>query len=257
MSRSLRLATLFLTFWGLQASYGDNATVTAALANGDAALVRLDLDAALTAFRTASQLDTNHYVVAWKLARALSDKATLTADRNQQKQLCRDAEQMARRAVALNPQDANGHTQLAIAIGKLALFEGQRRKVELSKEVKVEAEAALCLNPRDDSALHVLGVWNRELVQLNWVLRTFAEFIYGAFPPASLSQSVTNLQRAVTLAPNVVAHRVELGLTLIAAGKRLEAREQLEKAMELPNVWVTDDHYKAVAKQNYRRTTDT
>ena len=87
MSRSLRLATLFLTFWGLQASHGDDAAVTAALANGDAALVRLDLDAALTAFRTASQLDTNHYVVAWKLARALSDKATLTTDRNQQTQL--------------------------------------------------------------------------------------------------------------------------------------------------------------------------
>jgi tetratricopeptide (TPR) repeat protein len=254
MSRSLRLATLFLTFWGLQASYGDDVTVTAALANGDAALARLDLDAALTAFRAASQLDTNNYVVAWKFARALSDKATLSADPNQQKQLCRDAEQMARRAVALNPQDANGHTQLAVAIGKLALFEGQRRKVELSKEVKVEADTALRLNPRDDVALHVLGVWNRELAQLNWVLRAFAEFIYGAFPPASLSQSVTNLQEAVTLAPNVVAHRVELGLTLIVAGKRLEAREQLDKAMELPNVWVTDDHYKAVAKQNYRRT---
>ena len=59
------------------------------------------------------------------------------------------------------------------------------------------------------------------------------------------------------LAPNVVAHHVELGLTLIATGKKQEAREQLDKAMALPKGWVTDDYYQEIAKRNYRRTTGT
>ena len=43
----------------------------------------------------------------------------------------------------------------------------------------------------------------------------------------------------------------DIAITSPVAGTTTDV---VEKAMELPNVWVTDDHYKAVAKQNYRRT---
>lgn len=227
------------------------------LADGDAALQKFDLDTALSAYRTAHSTAPTNYEAAWKLARALADKSTLTKNRADQKKLCIEAEQLAREAVRLNPQDAKSHVYLAIAVGKLALFEGGKRKVELSKEIKVEAEKAIALNPKEDLAFHVLGIWHREMVDLNWVLKKFAELIYGTFPPASLDDAVANLRTATHLAPNVVAHHAELGLTLIAAGKRTEARTELGKALELPKGWVTDEHYIDLAKRNYRRTTGT
>ena len=58
------------------------------------------------------------------------------------------------------------------------------------------------------------------------------------------------------LAPDIVLHHVELGLTLIS-GERTEANEQFGKALDMPKTWVTDDYYKDIAKRNYRRTSGT
>jgi hypothetical protein len=46
--------------------------------------------------------------------------------------------------------------------------------------------------------------------------------------------------------PGSVPHRVELGLTYRAAGKKKEASDQFEKARALPQSWVTDDHYRGL-----------
>ena len=118
--------------------------------------------------------------------------------------------------------------------------------------MKTEAEAALKFNPNEDLAHHVLGVWNREMVELNWVLKKFAEFLYGRFPPASLDEATGLLRRAVEIAPGVVPHHVELGITQTATRQWREARQQLEYALTMSNAWVTDNHYKELAQQALR-----
>jgi tetratricopeptide (TPR) repeat protein len=233
MSRSVWLAALFVA-----------GNVFADVTAGDGALAKFDLDGAIAAYRQGA---AGNYEGTWKLARAIADKGTLAKDRAEQKQLYVEAEQFARQAVELNPNDSKGHTYLAIAVGKLALYEGGKRKVELSKEVKSEAEKAIVLNPKEDLAYHVLGLWNREMVELNFVLKKFAEFFYGKFPDASLETALTNLRRAKELAPDVVAHRVELGITLASARKWPEAKTELYKALAVPKGWVTDDHYREMA----------
>jgi tetratricopeptide (TPR) repeat protein len=223
------------------------------VAAGDAALARFDLDGALTAYRAAHKSAPNDYEATWKLARALADKSTLTKDRNEQKQCCVEAEQLARAAVSLKPDDSKGHAYLAVAVGKLALYEGGKRKVELGNEVKREAERAIKLNDKEDLAYHVLGIWNREMAELNWVLRKFAEMLYGKFPSASLDTAVQNLERARELAPTVVPHRVELGVTLADMRRWQEANDVLEKALAMPQGWVTDEYYWDIARQTLPR----
>ena len=245
MSRSFGLAFCLLGI--LVSAYAQD------IATGDAALARFDLDAALTIYRTAHSQAPDNYEAAWKLARALADKSTLSKDRAEQKQCCIEAEQQARLAVRLKPDDSKGHTYLAVAVGKLALYEGGKRKVELANEVKKEAQKAIKLNDREDIAYHVLGVWNREMAELNWVLRKFAEFLYGKLPAASLDAAVHDLGRAAEIAPNVVAHRVELGVTLADARQWPEANDTLGKALAMPKAWVTDDYYWDMARQNLKR----
>jgi len=251
--RSLWLGVLLI----LTTSASAQTEISKQLKAGDEALTRFDLDAALAAYRNAHQLVPDNYEATWKLARAFADKATLSNDRVEQKTLCIEAESLARDAVRLNPGDTKGHTFLAIAVGKLALYEGGKRKVELSKEVKTEAETALKLDQGEDLAHHVLGVWNREMVELNWMLRRFAELLYGKFPPASLDESVSHLRRAAELAPSAVAHHVELGLTLIDAQKCAEGQRELTNALTMPKTWVTDDYYRDLAKRNRRRCAGT
>lgn len=223
------------------------------LRRGDDALARFDLPAAIAAYRQATAVTPTSYEATWKLARALCDQGTLTTRLADQKPLYREAEALARAAVRLQETDARGHTTLAVAVGKLALFEGGKRKVQLSKEVKTAAARALELDPRDDLAYHVLGIWNRELSELNWVLKKFAEMLYGRFPPATMENAVAYLKQAADLAPHVIPHRVELGITYVHLGNWKQAEAELAHALAMPKAWVTDDHYKRVAKDHLEK----
>jgi tetratricopeptide (TPR) repeat protein len=248
--RPVRLVTMLLDAWLVTAT----ATATAAagvpgVADGDAAVARLDLPAALAAYRRAADASPDSYEAAWKLARTLADEATLSREAREQKALCVEAEKLARRAVRLDPTDPNGHAYLAVALGKLALFEGGKRKVELSREVRHEAEEALRRDPNDDLALHVLAIWNREVVQLSWVLKQFAQLLYGKLPPASLDVAVADLRRATEIRPEVIPHHVELGITLAAAKRWREAKAELERGLALPTGWFTDDYYRGLARE--------
>jgi tetratricopeptide (TPR) repeat protein len=225
------------------------ATVQERIAAGDTALVRFDLDAAVTAYRSAVQLAHDDYEALWKLSRSLADQGTLAKDPRLQERLYIEAEQLARMAVRLSPEDSKGHLYLSVAVGKLALYEGGRRKVELSKETKAEAERAVALNPNEDFGYHVLAMWNREVVELNWLLRTLAELVYGKFPTASLESALADLRRAVDLAPDVIPHRVELGITLASAGRWAEAKTELEQALRMPRTWVTNEYYWELARR--------
>lgn len=247
------LATTVLLVGAFAASAGDVAPTIAA---GDAALQKLDLEAGIAAYRSAVEAAPDSYEALWKLARALTDEATLSRQPGEQKGLCVEAEKLARRASGLVPSGSRGHAYLAVAVGKLALFEGGRRKVDLSKEVKAEAEKALQLDPNEDVALHVLAIWNREMVELGWLLRSFAQLLYGRLPPASLEAALADLSRASELAPDVIPHHVELGITLASAKRWAEARTELEKGLALPTAWVTDDYYRALARSNLARVQD-
>ena len=166
-----------------------------------------------------------------------------------QERLYIEAEQLARMAVRLSPEDSKGHLYLSVAVGKLALYEGGRRKVELSKETKAEAERAVALNPNEDFGYHVLAIWHREVVELNWLLRTFSELVYGKFPTASLESALANLRRAVDLAPDIIPHRVELGITLASAGRWAEAKTELERVLRMPQTWATNEYYWKLARR--------
>ena len=125
--------------------------------------------------------------------------------------------------------------------------------MELSREVKTEAEKALLLNPDEDVGLHVLAIWNREMAELGWFLKSFAQILYGKFPPASLDAALADLRRATELQPEVIPHHVELGITLASAKRWAEAKVELEKGLALPTAWVTDDYYRALARENVAR----
>jgi flavin-dependent dehydrogenase/tetratricopeptide (TPR) repeat protein len=225
----------------------------ALLAAGDSAIARLDLDAATAAYREAREADPQSYEAAWKLARAIADRATLTPDREDQRRLCQQAESLARAAVALNPGGVKGHAFLAVALGKQAIFVGGKTKVRLSREIKAEADRTLALDANDDLAHHVLGIWNREVVEVSGILRFFANTFLGGIPKASMDDALSHLRRAAELRPDVIPHRVELGITLASARRYRDAEQELVRALDMPTSWVTDDFYRTKARDALAR----
>jgi tetratricopeptide (TPR) repeat protein len=225
------------------------ADVAALLAAGDSALTRFDLAAATTAYRQAYHSAPTSYEAAWKLARAAADSATNSPLRDDQKRLCMEADTLSRAAVALDPAGARGHTYRAIALGKLALFLGGKQKVRMAHVIKAEADSALRLDPADNLAHHVVGVWNREIVELPGLLKFFANTFFGSVPEASLDSALFHLRRAEALRPDVIPHHVEMGITLAVAKRYPEAAAELESALRLPTGWVTDGYYRDKARK--------
>ena len=217
-----------------------------------------DYQHAYSAYRTAARADTTTYELWWRLAKVAGDRGQrfdFDEKKAEAEAAYREALAASRRAVHLSPAGWEGHSGLAANIGRMALFEGGKAKIEMSREVKAEAERALALNPKDDRAMHVLGRWNREIARLNVFEKTAAKVAFGGVPEgASMNDAVTWLEKAVAADPDYANHRLELGRTYLALGLKDKAREQLEAAIKCPQKSAFDDEYRSDAQILLRKT---
>ncbi|MBK7701736.1 MAG: hypothetical protein IPI34_02005 [bacterium] len=221
-------------------------TVPPAAVAADPAAERVELTAAV-------QADPGDYAAQWNLARVLIDLGNLEQDSGKKQALFEEAVSHARAAVALEPGDTWGHHYLAASVGKLALTVGGKRKIELSKEVRDEAEKAIACDPNNDRSHHILGRWNREVTHLSPVLKLAAKVVYGGVPQgASDEKAVSEFQEAIRINPRAVNHHLELGITYMEMKQFEAAIAEFETALALPDAESSDPLYKAEARENIR-----
>jgi tetratricopeptide (TPR) repeat protein len=224
-----------------------------AIHEGDTAYKKFDNRAALTNYIKAVELDSSSYEALWKLARAYADVG-MSLPKKEQPAYYALAEKTARRCVTLHPDSSNSHFSLAVALGRVALYEGGKRKIQIAKEVKAEAEQTLRANPRHDGALHVLGRWHYELADLNFIERTVAKIVFGGLPSgASYEQAAAYFEQAIQYRPEAPVHHYEYARALLKLNRALEARRHLEKCRELPDVFWDDAQHKLKARKLLNR----
>ena len=205
----------------------------AALEAGDAAFASFDNVAAMVAYSRALALDSTHYRALCKTALACVLVGIPAKDPSQEQCYLR-AEKLARRCVALYPDSAESHFMLAMALGRVALKVGGKKKIMIAKEIKAEAERALALAPCHDGAMHILGRWHYELGHLSWVLRSFAKIAYGGLPPNGGNEAARAwFEKASACAPRLTIHHIWLAKTLIALKEYALAREHLQQCQSL------------------------
>lgn len=238
MSRTPRLRVLAATtvLVGLLATgapAGAQQTVSEPAARGDSLMRAFDTPAAIEAYRRGLAGDPTDVSLLWKTSRAISNLADETPGEESDEARYEEAVELARRAVRAGPEVARARTTLAAALGKLALYRGGKRKVELAREVRTEARRAIQLDPDDFAPFAILGVWHREVATLNVFLKTFARTFFGGLPDASLERSRSFLERAVSLAPETVTPHLELARTLVEMDQTAAARRHLRTAASL------------------------
>lgn len=167
---------------------------------------------------------------------------------SEKRQLGEKALDAAQRAVTANPNNTQTHLSLAIVYGRIALDEPARRKVEMSRLIRQEAETAAHLDPKNDYAWHVLGRWNYELANFNPFLKALAQAIYGKLPDASNEKAVEYFSKSIALQPRRVAHHLELGRAYLALGEKQKARAQFNKGLSVPSTEKDDDDNKQRAR---------
>ncbi|ACB73875.1 hypothetical protein [Opitutus terrae] len=204
-----------------------------------------------TALALALQAEPRHPTDAALLqaiSRYYSERSEEVTDRAEKERLCRSALAYAQRSTALAPERAVNVLSVAIAAGKLARVSGPRRRIDYARMAHTWATRALQLDPDYALAHHVLGQWHCEVATLNAPTRWLARMM-GGLPPASLSEAIAHLRRAVELAPDRPAHHAALGFALLAAGERDAARASLEQALALPSRDAHDTIEQARARQ--------
>jgi hypothetical protein len=262
------LATLVL----FAAPLAAQATIAQHLALGDSARAALHSEDALRHYQAAVELiqrevGTQLQQVAgvhpvnpefseacWKAAREIADVAKqLLGDSLKQRRdsLYSLGRTWAEQSILFDSLSADAHFSLALVLGRLSRTRGGKERVRFAKIIYDETEWAIQLDPRHDGAYHILGMWNAEVKRLSGLTRFFAKTLFGAgfMDRASWDSAVANMERAVSLNPQHVYHRLELAGVYVDVGQPAKAMEQLEAIEHLPVGDPMDPYYKRVAAE--------
>lgn len=205
---------------------------------------------ALEHYERALQLEPRNYDALCKASREAADLGEADANAGQRASLYARATDYAKRAIAVNTNDAEAHFHLARALGRTALTLGAKERVKYAGEIRTQALRAVELQPRHAGALHVMGVWNAEVMRLNKFERLFAKtFLGGAvLSTASWAEAVRYMQEAVAADPNRLVHRLDLARVLRDSGRTSDARLAYQAAIKAPDTDPTDDANRRAAQ---------
>ena len=216
---------------------------------GDRLRTGFETEKAYEAYREAFETDSLNAEAAWKTARQLVDLAALLDKTDAQRGYYLEAERWARKTIRLDSLVAPGYTVLAVSLGRLALYEGGKQKIKLSRAIRKNAEKAMRLDSMEHIAYHVMGRWNRAISTLSWLERTFANMLLGGVPKnASLENAVRYFREAGQIAPYYMMHRHELGKTYAYLEFWEKARAAFSSVLGMKKVTIEDDRVRAEAR---------
>lgn len=215
---------------------------------GDAETSTFNPLGALRHYEAALALSPRLLEALGKAARAAADVGEQATGRDRS-ELYQKSEGYARRAVDVDPRDAEAHFHLARALGLKALSVGVRERVRYATEIRVHALQALSLDSRHPGALHIMGAWNAEIMRLSGMERFLARKLLGGgvFREANWKDAVSYMEQAVEIDPDRLTHRLDLAKIYADIGEKAKAREQFERVVAGRQTDFNDPKYKREA----------
>jgi tetratricopeptide (TPR) repeat protein len=222
------------------------------IALGDQEYTARNLAGAMQHYEAAVAVDSSNVDALWKASNAAVDLGEFN-DAERQNFYAR-GEQLGRLAVKADSNSANAHFALAKALGRVALSKGKRDKVKYAGVVRDQVHEALRLDSLNAGALHVLGMWNAEIMRLSGFERWAARNLLGGgvLGEANWDNAQRYLERAVSLEPDRITHRLDLAAVYADRDERAKAREQYETIAKLPVAEYNDPKYKQLAEERLR-----
>jgi tetratricopeptide (TPR) repeat protein len=230
--------------------------VVSLVARGDSAYAVFSAEEALTLYESALAMDSTNANALAKASRTAVDVAESLTDAARQKELFRKGERYARLAVHADSASAENWFHLARALGRTALSVGVRDRVRFAVEIRRCAEKALAINPDHPGALHVLGMWNAEVKRLSGVELFFARRFLGGgvLGQANWKDAVSYMERAVSVDPERIAHKLDLAGVYADTREKEKARAAYEAVIAYPTrVDFNDSLYKKQAEERLKK----
>ena len=249
MIRKLAFAGFALFGCAIPAVAAIGQSATEWVSKGNAAFDARDAAGAVAAYEKAIVADPNNYEALWRISRSEVDLAVRESDTDKRPALYKAAQDAAARAVAVNPGGADGHFVLAEALGRMAQTLGSRDRVKYASRVRDQALDCLKIDPKHAGCLHVMGVWNAEIMRLNGLTRMIARNFLGGqvFGEASWANARRYLEEAVANEPRRIVHRLDLARVYADIGMKAQARTEYESVISGEVIDYNDPLYKTQA----------
>lgn len=224
------------------------------IAMGDKDHLAMHAPVALHHYEEAIKADPKSYEALWKATREAVDVGEYNSDDKERERLYATAELYARRAVDVNASDAEGHAQLARALGKKALSLGKKDQVKYAGDVRAAALEALKINPKHPAALHVMGKWNYEVKKLSGITRFMAKTFLGGkvFDSANWEDAQRFMEESTALDPTRLIHHLDLARVYAARDNKDKAREQYDATIKATATEFNDKHYQREASEEIK-----
>lgn len=230
--------------------------VASLVARGDSAYAVFNAEEALTHYESALAIDSMSADALGKASRTAVDVGEALGDAARQKELYRKGERYARLAVRTDSASAENWFHLARALGRTALSVGVRDRVKYAVEIRRCAQNSLAINPDHAGALHVLGMWNAEVKRLSGFELFFARRFLGGgvLGQANWKDAVTYMERAVTMDPERIAHKLDLAGVYADTGEKDKARVTYQSVISsTARVDFNDPLYKKQAEDRLKK----
>mgnify|MGYP003565239980 CR=1 FL=1 len=219
---------------------------------GDEYYHDFDNSKALAEYEKAYELASEEFEVLMRLTRAYND-AGEDLDSEESKPYFENAVKYAELLLEKFPENVDTYYYLSVSYGNLALFKGGKTKVKLSRKVKQNAEKAIELDPQRAEPYVVLGIYYREIANLNRFLKAFAKIFFGGLPKATNEDSEKSLLKAIELKPTYINAHFQLGRTYEKMKEKDKAIANYEKILELPQADHQDNAIKTKAEKRLKK----
>lgn len=164
----------------------------------------------------------------------------------------RNALQIANQAIQINPNNVYGYERKSMAFAGLVDVLGLRQKVQLADSVRINAEIALEIDPKNDRALHILGRWHYEVSQFGGIMRFFARLFFGTAPEASYEKALNYFKRSAKL-QDFPVHHYWIGETQLKLKDEKSAKTHFEHLLTLENQHHNDEFFKKKALEELEK----
>jgi len=226
------VALLFLVLFALKL-HAEDQSLTNLFAQGDLNEKQGKPLAALKFFLAAEKLSPTNCEILCRITKQYCDLMYSAKSKDEEKMLARKALACAQRAVKADPKSAKAHLCVAVCCTKNFPFSDNQTKINFSKSLKAEAEAAIALDPTQDVSYYMLGRWHYEVANMNFIMRGLIKIAYGGLPKASNEDAIKNFKKAIELAPQRIIHHFELSKVYLTTGQKKLALNELIKCRDL------------------------
>jgi tetratricopeptide (TPR) repeat protein len=199
---------------------------------------------ALPLYLSAEKVEPKNPDLLVRIARQYRYLMTDAPDKQEKLRLGHIALDYSMRAAACGPKDCDAQLAPAITLGKMLLYMPTKEQVSASPRIKEAVDKALAIDPRNDTAWHILGRWNRVLADINVMKRYLAGMVYGKLPTGSNEEAERAMKKAISINPDRLMHYIELGRIYAQMGRKEEARELINKGLAMPNTEKDDPETK-------------